>query len=272
MSSLGSLDGYKLVGNMQQQQEEAKQKTVEQLEKEEKERVRIKAGSRNFPDLIATVYSDTVKFPKEVNSLFRSVFADWHGTKIELIQNRQIFTTIHFHEIPEGSEGDSLYRGIERTVTKESLSSADSRIDALNHFASFGHRNQYRLTKEAKQILKDVVPVQYINHKNGNVDWNKLVSEGSIPSDMGYGMIATVQVVVDINRILKLMYGDKDEEGNKWQYMATIGNPINPAPSPAGLIASQWQLFLMRCNVKDVEYLAREYGLRFGSDNGIITD
>lgn len=267
----GDLGNYQVVGNLQQQQEEAQQKTQEQIEKEEKDRLRIHCDKK-FPDLIATAYSDTIKFPKEINAMFRTVFADWHGSRMEVVQNRQLFTTIHFHEIPEGSVPKDQYRGIERIIDKNSLRNSDSRIDALNHMASFGHRNLYRLTNEAKQMLKDVVPVQFINHKNGSVDWNKVVSEGSVQAENGYGTVAILQIVVDINRVLKLMYGDKSDDDGDFQYMVNVGNPINPVPSPAGLITNQWQLFIMRCNTKDVRYLASEYGFRFGNNNGIITD
>lgn len=234
-------------------------------------RLKLSPVKMEFPNLVATLYNDTIGLCQLINGLLRPVFSNYHGSKIEVVQNRQLYTSIFF--LDTGREPDpGQYKGIEKIIDKNNLNNADARIDAINRFNNIGVRKFYRLTKEAKELLQDIIPAQFINRNTNSVDWDKIVNEGTYQGQYNQSQII-VQVVVDLARIIKCIYGDKTSDGGHWNYQINIGAPINPINTPVGgVIANKWQIFIMRVNSKDVNDLAIKYGYNYGgNDMGIIT-
>lgn len=235
------------------------------------QRLKLTPVKMEFPNLIATLYNDTIGLCQLINGLLRPVFSNYHGSKIEVVQNRQLYTSIFFMDTGKDPE-PGQYVGIERIIDKNSLNNADARIDAINRFNNLGVRKFYRLSKEAKELLQDIIPTQFINKSNNSVDWDKIVNEGTYQGQYNQSQII-VQVVVDLVRIIKCIYGERTSDGGYWNYQINIGAPINPINTPVGgVIANKWQIFIMRVNSKDVNDLAIKYGYNYGgNDMGIIT-
>ena len=125
---------------------------------EEKNKLVLELDSPvQFESLIQTAYSTTCEFCDEfINPLFHNVFSDFYGSKIEIGANRSMVTTLAFYE--NGVE-DTRAHAIERTITKESLNSVDTRIKLINNtIASDRYHGQYKLTQDCKDLLETVIP------------------------------------------------------------------------------------------------------------------
>lgn len=262
------------IGSIGEQQSAAKNRTKEELAEWDRTRLHISVELKEFPDLISTMYADTQMLSMAINGVLNLVFSDYYGSKIEIVQNRQLFASVFFSEDSSKAAGAQQYKAIEPVISKDKMNSADSRINALNHFASFGHRNVYKITEKGDQLLRDVIPDSAINRNTGKVDWSKIMTEGSLNQNGIWASRSYVQVSIDLNKMLKVMYGGRTDDGGSWEYMVNVGSPVNPVMTPLGETrANKWQLFIMRANKKDVEDMARMMGFNFGgNDMNIVTN
>lgn len=231
-----------------------------------------------FPSLFEVMYTDTEELPAIINGLLRKLFVDYYGSKVEIVQNKQLYTTIFFTEkygysnenVETQSDEQKKYAAIERIISKNDNKSADARIQTLNHMSNYGRAKLFKLTVEAQEMLQDLINPNFIHLDTNKVDWNKIVYESSALLN-GNQAIPYVQVAVDINRILQKIYG-KNTNGNEWQYMISVNNPIAPVATPHGTISNKWQLFITRVSTKSAQDIASQFGFVIGSNNmGIIT-
>lgn len=263
-----------IIGSIGEQQENARNKTKEELAEWDRKRLHIGVEPKEFPDLISTMYADTQMLAMAINGVLNAVFSDYYGSKIEIVQNRQLLTTIFFSEDANKTAAPGQYKAIEPVISKDKLNSADHRIAAINHMASFGHRNVYKMTDQADQLLRDIIPDNVINRNTGKIDWAKIVVEGTLNQNGIWASRNYVQVSIDLNKMLKIMYGGATDDGGYWEYMVNVGSPINPVMTPLGETrANKWQLFIMRANRRDVEDMANLMGYQFGMNSmNIVTN
>ena len=223
-----------------------------------------------FENLIQTMYSDSSAFCNEaINPLMRMVFNDYYGSKIEVAQNKSIITSLYFAENNIKDEGKT--NAIERVITSDSLRDIDNRIKMVNNtIGSKSYQNQFKLTQDGKDILEDIVP-SGVRQSNGKINWGAITSEGILKNTFGMNNdVIYIQVVVDINKIIPLIYGSKDGD-DTYQYMVTIGNPINPQTTyGCNIIVKQWQMFVMKLSSNATRKIAQQYGISGQNNLGII--
>lgn len=255
--------------------QEARQKmNNEERRKFEQDRLKFEVESQDFPELISAMYIDSKQLSTAINNLMRSIFNDFFGTRLEITANHQLMASIFFSEDNAKKDGDR-YNAIERIFTNKTLNNAEGRIEALNQFSAFGRRNLYRISKNGDELLRDVIPNQFINRETLKVDWSKVTNEGSMQTNGIYQNQIYVQVMIDITKVLKIMFGSKNKAGEEVQYAIQIGQPLNPTMTPLGeMKANEWQLLILRSNSDAVRNLASKLGYNFGngSDLGIVTD
>lgn len=229
-----------------------------------------------FPSLFEVMYTDTEEFPAIINGLLRPLFVDYYGSKVEIVQDKKLYATIFFTEKYNYDYQNEPENGkcaaIERIIKKNDKQTADARIQTLNHLSSYGKTKMFKLTYKAQEMLQDIIPDKFINVAKNKVDWGKIVYESSGLLFNGFGQATPyVQVVVDVNKILNHLYG-VTAEGNQWQYMINVNNPIAPVATPHGTIANKWQLFITRVSTIDAQNIASQFGFVIGNNNmGIIT-
>lgn len=264
--------------NNQQQEQQQQQPKQKEPSIYDKERLRLKLEiPTEFKSIIQTAYADSAEFATMINGLMRTMFFDYYGAKIEPV-GTQLVATVNFafknidkKNIPEG-----YYLALENTFKKDNYQNDSmARIDMYNKYhGSVKKQNYVQLTKEAKQILMDIIPSRYINN-NGTVKWNECTREQSI-NIIGYNTPqVTLAVEVDFIKILKIIFGDKAPNGTRYSYLPCIGKPLNPVMAANGnVIISKWQIFVLRTNNDDVKELMNSLGMTmYGINNdGIITD
>ena len=224
-----------------------------------------------FPALFEVMYTDNEELPTYINGLFRPLFYDYYGSKIEIIQNKHLHLTLFF---VESQPDNTKLQAIERIVNKKAESGiADARIQTLNHMSTYGKTRLFKLTKQAEQILSKLVPPNFVNNFKGTVEWSKITTETSIMLMNGTAQsVPAVQIVLDVNKVLQQIYGGIADNKEEFQYMVVVKNPINPVATPAGALSSKWQLFITRVNTMEAQSIASQFGFVIGSNNmGIIT-
>ena len=243
-------------------------------EKDTKLRLRIN-NAPSFDPLIQTLYTDTAALCDElINPVMHTVFTDYFGSKIEIAQNRSIVTSLFFSE-PVNAPNDGRAHAIQRLVTAESMKDIDNRLKMINNSVNTDrYINQYQLSQDGKDVLEEIIPAG-ARKSNGQVNWDSLVIEGCINNGYSYGgqnNQVLLQVVIDINRFIRKVYGATNPEKDEtYQYMVTIGNPINPVSTYGGnLIVKHWQMFIMRLTGSAIEKVARAYGMSGTNNLGII--
>lgn len=249
--------------------------TTKTQETQEKQKLKLTIPNRpRFDSMIATAYTSSIEFCNDfINPIFRSTFVDYYGSKIEVGINRMLIATLAFCEQNTAAE-DGRVHAIERTITKETMQDVDTRIQLVNKsIGARQYQNQYKLTQDGKDILEDIIP--YGAKKNdGSINWNAISGEGAITNTFNFvqQQQPIIQVQIDLNRLAKLIYGGTEEEtGGSFQYMVTLGSPINPVAGMGGqMIVKNWQLFILRLSSKTVEDIARSYGVTGQNNMGYI--
>ena len=261
-------------GNNQQQPKQNNQKREPNFH--DKDRLRLKLENKTeFKSIIQTAYADSVEFATMINSLMRDLFFDYYGAKIEPV-GTQLVATINFAYKKVDNVPNGYYMGLEQTFSKDKYDNDSmARIDMYNKYhGSTKKQNYVQLTKEAKELLMDIIPSQFIS-SNGKVDWSKCTFEKST-NIIGYNSPQVIfTVVVDFVKILKIIFGDRDANGSNYSYLPCVGKPLNPVMTATNqVIISKWQIFVLRTNNSDVKELMQSLGMSmYGMNNdGIITD
>lgn len=225
----------------------------------------------SFDGFIDTYYTDSISLSERIHEFMDSFFADYFGTKIQIdAQTRSPLCILAFKENQAES---NLFRGIERAVSK--AGDMNDRINMINSMQGngFGNRRKmYRLTQDAKELLEDIVPNMAKDNK-GNVNWDKITGEDTFGNNINnYGQnYLFYRVNVDLNRLVRAMFGAKNKEGENYQYMVNVGNPLVPTADTKGrIIANNWQLFIMRLNSDAVNRIARNYGYGTMNNQGFV--
>ena len=233
-----------------------------------------------FESLIQTIYTDSASFCTDViNPVFHAICHDFYGSKITIGQNRMIMTSVYFSE-PIGKEDNGKAHVIERVLSPEALKDIDTRIKMVNGTLGVGgvgqdrYKNQYKLTQDGKDLLSNIIP-SAVKSNNGKINWKQIVTEGSLTNTFSYSgnNQVYIEVMIDINKLVKQIYGSKDQNtGETYQYMVTLGNPINPIAAYGGnMIVKQWQLFIVKLSGSVIDRVAKSYGMSGQNSLGIIT-
>lgn len=239
---------------------------------------KIFSKKAKFPDLVSTLCTNTAKMSQYINGLLGKIFVDYHGSKIEVILNNNNTASavcrIYFMPNNRIPVGDTEFKALVPINQINSNMTIDDKILLLNRAANYySSRKHYELSKAAKILLRNIVPSERVGDGSKIlIKWNSITSEGVINSaynERGIG----VEVVIDLIKFIENFYGTRGTDGSKWAYQYIIGLPIKSFATPMdGIIAKQWQLIIMRANIKDVEKIASEYGYVYDSNSmGIIT-
>ena len=245
-------------------------------EQAKKSNAKLVLNSLEFPRLLETAIADTDTFAQLINNVFSPVSPQYFGSKIEVVANRRICTTIFFSD--DGQHGDTEmgydqetgpFKMITPILTSDNNKSAISRMKAYNFSHSGSHPKTFKLTEEGKSILSEFIPSQAINQKNGKINWDAITSEKSFPD--GFGRTTTVfGVTIDFTKLIRRIYDD--EKHTKYSYQVLIGNPVNNNLMTANgyAVNSNWQMFILRVDAEDVMLLARKYGYGTSNNLGIV--
>ena len=99
---MSSVNFNNVVGSVQRHQQQQEREFENNVLQERLAKPSIQVSNfLPFPSLFEVMYTDTEEFPTIINALLRPLFVDFYGSKVEIVQNRQLYTTIFFTENPQ---------------------------------------------------------------------------------------------------------------------------------------------------------------------------
>ena len=243
------------------------------------EDVKLFVQPMEFQSIIETLITDTSTLAKLVSDLFVPVFPQLRASKIEVgtvpmynnpgVSVKNFYTTLTFDDTgvdPSAYNVEGAYKAIEPITSSGKLKSNENKslndtlamIDFMNvkNGQNDNRITRFRLTKEAKSILKEFMPVD----ASGKVNFQSCVSDTVIrPSgNMGFGSpVPAVSVSVDLKKVIAKIYGNADinNNSNKYSYIISIGAPIKPL-NGMGMNANNeyaYRVFITRSHNKNLK-------------------
>lgn len=220
-------------------------------DKKEREKMKLEVKSRKFDGVNSTELTTTVDLAKMINSLFRPVFSDYEGCLVQPVNDGSLTVTLFLKDKGQVNDGSIKAMISSRDMAKENKDSAVARVLSLNNTLS---PKKYSLTQDAKDILEDFLIVPF---RNGKIQWNNYVTE--VNEQNGYQQTIYLQVMnLDLNKILRVIYGDKIEDGSKVVYNANIIKPIGVAING---LEQTFMVNVIQLNVSKLEEVAQKVGV-----------
>ena len=127
------------------------------------------------------------------------------------------------------------------------------------------------MTDEGKSLSEFVVDLPQFKNRDGEVIWNKLVSE---VADGNYGSTVPQQLTLvnclDAAKIVEAIFGKTDSDGISWVYGVRVMRSIPTCNIIGGMASSGFMLAIERVSENEVEALARQFGLNVNYGLNII--
>lgn len=220
-------------------------------QKEERKKLRLDVKQHDeFPSTVGTALMTSMKLTKDINALFRSAgIQDFYGSRLDLNQSTgQLELAIFFK--PENHNGNGVY-----FVEPASAGTRQGTTAAFNRISSMDARNSGRtiqLTQDGKDVFDELIFKNY----NQKVDWNRYAIETVENGNFGNCNLYLQVINININQILKKIWGDRTEDGSRLDYQVSVVRYVAGSPN---MILSIQQL-----NEKTLNKLAEEVGIVSG--------
>ncbi len=219
-----------------------------------------------FNDVVRTDLTTTQKISRRINQLFNSAFADYYGCVVR-VNNGQGNTTpqavfsveLYFKPVNENAESDG------RIIAFKPIGHSDASIyDQLQAISStFNQSNKFDLTSEASQILS------WYLHPGMNLDpfrpeqYKKagLISEFE-NRNMGYGypVVMTKVSGIDLIKLVKDIYGHKNDSGSQVEYNVVPLRPLSANPNAQYMGLVNWLIMIQQADKNNTSQIASDFG------------
>lgn len=211
------------------------------------------AQPEEFVSTIKTMVTSTIDLTKKINGLFRAAgIVDFYGSTLKPNPTTgQLELVLYFKPDPSNNGGIHFVEPV--TGQRTGSTSGISRVLSLNT------RNSGRtvqLSQDGKDVLEDLVQKGF----NQKVDWNRYSAE--VTEQVNFGGYYNIYVKVynlDLNKILRKIWGSKDQDGGRYEYSVNVNRVI---PGSDNLIITVQQL-----SSKNVEEIAAKIGIVSGVGN-----
>lgn len=196
-------------------------------------------------------------FERLVNSIFKSVFADWYGATFEVINGMPVFN-FHFRHI-DPVEGEHM--ATERTSSKTLGNSILDKTRSRDYRLKEGDR--YYITEDGMDVIKKLlIPRAYAQ---GKPNWKNLVSEvqDRIGNMYQPQIIPLTKVtMIDPARIASMIWGYKDDN-SEVEYGINVlrDTNANMGMGVPGSINPNYLLIITRAHVGALSKTSQSLGI-----------
>lgn len=228
--------------------------------------------TQKFEKLASTSLETTQRLAKRINKLFSTAFADYYGAVVSCVAGngninaQQMFNVeLHFKPIPAGAinPNDSRIRAFAPVDETKKTDDLVSNLRAM--YSSLNTSSRYVLTKEAAEILSEfMLPGTNIDPFNPK-SFDNLKSEYTDNSRFGANPAMVRIVGVDITKLVKKIYGNKDAYGKKVDYGVIPYGPVTPNLNQ-NVSTANWRVMIMQVEAEKAFDLAAEFGLIQGGN------
>lgn len=248
-------------------------KNTETTETEDK--IEISVEPIKFNAINDTQYLTSREFCEMVSSVFRPVFADYEGCRLEGIPGTPMIGITLWFNHQDYSQSEMP---VACTRDKEGTQGSGIVASVRRYSTVINNGDRYYATKQAQDAIAPFLSeLTGIVAHNGKINWGKVVSEKTDPASInsfygaGQRKQCTVFSFLDPNKLATLFYGaDDTENGAKWVYGVRIARSI-PALNAFGVSSpNNWILAIDRISATEVENLANKFGLSGLTTSGIV--
>lgn len=197
-----------------------------------------------FKSTVSGIITTAMELSKQINGLF-GIFTDYEGCALKPNSNGEVSVTLYWRD-KGGKEVVPIYEQNRGADVK-------SRIMNFNNIAR-GRNKTYKFADHVKEVLEQFVK----NPGNKNVNIDNMSYEAFEPTYGGAGTIYLQIDNIDINKILKTLYGDKAPDGSRYEYNVSFIKPINAMP---GIGVPNYLFKIDRLDSKQVEEIASKIGM-----------
>ena len=222
------------------------------------------------------------QFEEDVNSIFAITLPQYCGCTLTANAQRQMQLTIYFEDRPDLAWANGTVRAVKSIYDKDAaVNTSMDLIERTNHI----YRNRQRiweLTQEGKDILAPFVSREFIkgDPADNNFNWENQrlsyeVTEKIFINGYGFNVMPSSKLAVnlDINRVLSMMYGAKNEEGHKFYYMMI---PLSPLPSltfhddNGHQIIHKYLIEILQADAENIDKLVKDVYMGMAANSGSL--
>lgn len=195
-------------------------KAEETTEKKEKIINKINIKPEDFVAIKSTELVTLTELTIKAKTLFQGIFEDCEGGSIEVDPSgKGIAVKMYFKDCGKEYDDSNKFRCI-RPIGQNIGNSTLERLKGVGRLNNTSKK--YELTPEAKEIFESFM-VKRSTTKG--INWNEFVGEfNNVRSGINY--ISVMVTGIDINKIVKKIKGNKNENGNYVDYNVVIEKPI----------------------------------------------
>lgn len=223
-----------------------------------------------FDGLARTSFETTQKLAKRINKLFSTAFADYHGSVVyctagnaNVNPGQMFMVEIHFKPLTAGSIHPDDKRVRAFKPIDESVADTSNVLTGIKSiYNNFRSTSKFQITEEAAEILSEfMLPGLNIDaFKPSSYDQVKAEYVDNPYSGVSPAMVKIINL--DLTRLIKKIYGGKNEDGNKVEYGIIPYGPVAPNMN-TGMTQSSanWRVAIMQINADKTFDIASEMGL-----------
>lgn len=234
-----------------------------------------------FEKLASTTLETTQRLAKRINKLFSAAFVDYHGSVVtctagngNVALNQQFMVELHFKPVAVGqAESDGRVRAFK--PIEEGTVGTDIIAGLKNIYGSMRTSARFELTSEGAQILSEFMLPGTDNGKN--VDPWKASSFDTVKAEYvdtpqyGQSPIMVRITALDLNKLIRKIYGNKSEAGKKVEYGVIPYGPVTPNINNQMVQNNaNWRVMIMQIDAEKTFDLASEFGIIPAGNGGTV--
>lgn len=209
-----------------------------------KTKFQIQVVPKDFEAAAETTFSTTDELSKNINSIFK-VFDDYFGCAltVQMVNYRSIITPRLYFKVLQNYDG-GIDTGFIPTGTANSG-------DLIKRITRVADSQKVAMTDELSDVVSDLT-----------------IGNGTKPSYKETIINGTCYIELnklDISKIMKMIYGDKDKNGGKAFYQI---NPVLQLNQHQYGGVDNWSVSIMRINEANLNDAAQKLGIVVGPANG----
>ena len=234
-----------------------------------------------FDKLAATTLETTQKLAKRINKLFQTAFVDFYGSAVYCVAGNgnvgpQFAVELHFKPLTVGSvdSNDTRVRAF-KPIDEAAPKSGDVVAGLKNLYNTYRTSAKFQITDEAAEILSEfMLPGTPIDPFKPST-YDQFKAEYVDTPTFGQSPVMVKIMNLDLTRLIKKIYGNKNDEGKRVDYGIIPYGPVVPnMNSPMVQNNANWRVVIMQIEAEKTFDIASEFGLipaSNGSNGPIIT-
>ena len=223
-----------------------------------------------FDSLARTTFETTQRLAKRINKLFSTAFADYHGSVVYSLAGngnvaayQQFMVELHFKPLTAGSVSpdDQRVRAF-KPIDEAAGDKSNVLVGVKSIYNNYRSTAKFQLTEEAAEILSEfMLPgVNVDPFKPSSYDGLKAEYVDNV--QFGQAPVMVKIINLDLVKLIKKIYGNRNEDGNRVDYGIIPYGPVAPnMNNVAAQNSANWRVAIMQINADKTFDVASEMGI-----------